>query len=98
MLLRNENVRPQLVKNSQIINLNGIWDFAFDDSNIGHKEKWFLKPRFIQKINVPFPYESELSGIHDTSHVSTLVKCVECQSQTSEPLSVGLFEREVLDF
>ena len=66
MLLRNENVRPQLVKNSQIINLNGIWDFAFDDSNIGHKEKWFLKPRFTQKINVPFPYESELSGIHDT--------------------------------
>ena len=63
MLLRNENVRPQLVKNSEIINLNGIWDFGFDDDNVGHKEKWFLNGVLPLKINVPFPYESKLSGI-----------------------------------
>lgn len=63
MITRNENVRPYLNKNTQIINLNGIWDFAFDDLNIGHKDKWFLKNNFDLKINVPFPYESKLSGI-----------------------------------
>ncbi len=62
-MLRNENVRPYLVKNSQILNLNGLWDFAFDDENVGHQEKWFSHPRFPLKISVPFPYESKLSGI-----------------------------------
>lgn len=61
--MRNENVRPQLIKNSTIINLNGAWDFEFDDSNKGHKEKWFLHPSFSKTIQVPFPYESKLSGI-----------------------------------
>lgn len=67
MFLRNENPRPHLIKDSLIINLNGEWDFAFDDENIGHKNKWFVKPNFSLKINVPFPYESKLSGICDTS-------------------------------
>lgn len=65
--MRNENVRPYLVKNSTIVNLNGVWDFEFDDLNIGHDEKWFKKGGFAKKINVPFPYESKLSGICDTT-------------------------------
>ena len=67
MMIRNENVRPYLIKNSQIINLNGEWDFAFDDQNIGHQEKWFSNHKFDKKIIVPFPYESKLSGIQDRS-------------------------------
>ena len=67
MELRNENVRPYLVKNSKIINLNGSWDFEFDDRRVGHKEKWYKNPAFSRKIRVPFPYESKLSGIQDTS-------------------------------
>ena len=66
MQLRNENVRPYLIKDSTIINLNGTWDFEFDDNEVGHREKWYKKPRFAKKINVPFPYESKLSGIADT--------------------------------
>jgi len=65
--MRNENVRPYLIKNSQLINLNGKWDFEFDDKNIGHQRKWFKKASFTREIEVPFPYESKLSGIEDTS-------------------------------
>lgn len=64
--MRNENPRPYLCKNSTLLNLNGTWDFAFDDADLGHAERWFANPRFAQKIEVPFPYESKLSGIGDT--------------------------------
>ena len=66
MKLRNENPRPYLKKNSKLINLNGIWDFEFDDENLGHQQKWYLSRPFSKKINVPFPYESKLSGIQNT--------------------------------
>lgn len=49
------------------INLNGEWDFAFDDENLGLKEKWYEQDVpagvFARKINVPFPYEAPLSGV-----------------------------------
>ena len=44
--------------------LNGPWRFAFDDLDIGRDEQW---EQHIEKlplrIEVPFPYQSELSGI-----------------------------------
>jgi len=67
---RPEYPRPQFVRDSNWINLNGEWDFAFDDSNIGLKGKWNKKgsdKRFDKKINVPFCFQSKLSGIGDTS-------------------------------
>ncbi len=67
MILRNEYPRPQMVRDS-FINLNGEWDFEFDDNNVGHKEKWFLNHKFSKKINVPFAFESKLSGICDTNY------------------------------
>lgn len=55
--------RPQFVR-SAWINLNGEWDFAFDDARIGLQEHWQDgKQSFGLKINVPFCYESKLSGI-----------------------------------
>ncbi len=66
MILRNENPRPQLLRDSEMINLNGLWSFEFDDEDLGHREKWFLKRDLSKQINVPFPYESKLSGIQDT--------------------------------
>lgn len=63
MLIKNEYPRPQFVR-SQWINLNGEWDFAYDDSNCGLKDKWFTnKNIFAGKIIVPFVYQSNLSGI-----------------------------------
>ncbi|MCM3117331.1 glycoside hydrolase family 2 [Neobacillus sp. MER 74] len=64
---RNEYPRPQLVR-KEWVNLNGEWDFAFDDNNVGLKEKWFQNGDALdRKINVPFAYQTQLSGINDPS-------------------------------
>lgn len=65
--LRTEYPRPQFVRNDWI-NLNGTWDFSFDDQNIGNKEKWYTQfPSEAITIQVPFSFQSKLSGIHDSS-------------------------------
>lgn len=46
-------------------NLNGTWDFAFDDANIGEKERWYDTFNGNLKIQVPFTYETKMSGIGD---------------------------------
>lgn len=43
--------------------MNGQWDFAFDDENIGVLEGWSHTVRGDRKINVPFTYETGKSGI-----------------------------------
>ncbi len=54
-------------KNYQL--LNGDWDFCFDDNDIGIKENWqYGETIFEKKINVPFCYQSEKSGIADVSY------------------------------
>lgn len=45
------------------LDLCGEWDFDFDDDNIGEKEHWYKVHNFSKKINVPFVFESEQSGI-----------------------------------
>ena len=56
--------RPQFVR-ADWQNLNGIWDFAFDDNNQGEIRHW--ETNFIKQaeIRVPFSYETKLSGIQD---------------------------------
>ncbi|MCP8617550.1 glycoside hydrolase family 2 protein [Salirhabdus salicampi] len=63
--IRNEYPRPQFVRN-EWVNLNGEWDFAFDDENNGLTEQWY-KESFPtgQKIVVPFAYQAKKSGIGD---------------------------------
>ena len=58
--------RPQFVRKNWE-NLNGAWDFDFDDENKGEREHWyagFVNDRLIQ---VPFTYETKMSGIQDES-------------------------------
>lgn len=64
---RSEYPRPQFQR-ADWINLNGTWEFAFDDKRVGDQEKWHLDQQaaFDQKIQVPFTFQSELSGIGDT--------------------------------
>ncbi|HIU76708.1 MAG TPA: beta galactosidase jelly roll domain-containing protein [Candidatus Pelethocola excrementipullorum] len=60
--------RPQFVRD-QWVNLNGRWEFGFDDDNVGEKERWFHEFPEMKKINVPFAYETKVSGIEDeTAH------------------------------
>lgn len=68
MIYRQEYPRPQLVRKDWQ-NLNGVWSFAFDDLNIGTKQGWFLKgsKAFDKEINVPFAYQTQLSGINDST-------------------------------
>lgn len=60
-----EYPRPQLVR-KEWYNLNGIWEFEFDDNNKGIDEKWYDNgKKMTQKINVPFVYQAQLSGIEE---------------------------------
>ena len=54
--------RPQLVRENWK-NLNGEWNFAFDDGREGIKNKWQKAFPQGEKIQVPFTYETEKSGI-----------------------------------
>lgn len=65
-MTRKEYPRPQFVR-EEWKNLNGKWDFKFDDDNVGEQEKWYSNPRgFPLEINVPFAFQTELSGIKNT--------------------------------
>jgi len=67
---RPEYPRPQFVRDNNWINFNGEWDFAFDDSNVGLKQRWFKADnveKFDRTIIVPFCFQSKLSGIEDSS-------------------------------
>ena len=65
-LPRQEYPRPQFERENWL-NLNGEWEFEFDDHAAGLAEKWYLDKSFSQKITVPFSYQSSLSGIGDSS-------------------------------
>lgn len=59
--------RPGL-RRKEWLCLNGEWEFAFDDARKGESEKWYLaETPFGRTIQVPFAYQSELSGIGDPS-------------------------------
>ncbi|MTD59305.1 glycoside hydrolase family 2 protein [Amycolatopsis pithecellobii] len=57
--------RPQLVRQGWF-DLCGQWDFAFDSDDRGRTDGWHADPAaFDRRITVPYPPESELSGVHD---------------------------------
>lgn len=65
--MQNGYPRPQMVR-ADWTNLNGVWDFLFDDQDMGEGEKWYEEfPAKTRQIRVPFSYETTLSGIGDES-------------------------------
>lgn len=58
--------RPQFVREGWS-DLTGIWGFAFDDTDVGLTNGWNKGFDSQQDIVVPFTYETEKSGIADTS-------------------------------
>ncbi len=64
---RPEHPQPQFQRESWL-NLNGTWEFEFDDADAGLGENWAAGGRkFSRTILVPFCFESRMSGIGDTS-------------------------------
>ncbi len=64
---RPEHPQPQFQR-AEWQNLNGHWEFEFDDSNLGLDEKWAsTTKKFSRNITVPFCFESPASGIGDPS-------------------------------
>lgn len=63
---RDENhPRPQLTR-QHWTDLCGTWQFAYDDENKGVAQGWVNNPQvFDREITVPFPPESQASGIAD---------------------------------
>lgn len=65
---RAEYPRPQFQRDNWL-NLNGEWNFTFDDENEGMNKRWYKNglPEESLKIQVPFAYQCEESGIHQTA-------------------------------
>ncbi len=61
---RTEYPRPDFQRES-FLSLNGEWDFAYDDENLGVHREWYRTEYdgMPMKINVPFTYLCEMSGI-----------------------------------
>ena len=78
---RPEHPRPDFLRQPWI-NLNGTWRFTFDPRNVGEQKRWHrvthpdLKTQagilnsdpFGDEIVVPFPWQSQISGICDTEY------------------------------
>ena len=63
--------RPQLVRDKWDC-LNGEWNFLFDDDDTGEAKGYTKELPADRIINVPFTYETELSGIKDESQHSNV--------------------------
>ena len=60
-----EHPRPDFQR-QQWLNLNGPWQFRFDEKDAGRKKQWFkVDVDFPKTIMVPFPWGSRLSGVED---------------------------------
>jgi len=74
MTMNNDLPRPEyprpIFQRDAWLNLNGTWDFVFDPDDQGLVAEWFApQSSTIQDaIVVPFPWQSELSGIHNRRH------------------------------
>lgn len=83
---RNEYPRPQFVRESWM-NLNGWWQFDYDDGDEGVRARWYGEAELGRRINVPYVYQTKLSGIGETEfHPIVWYKrtfCVRTQGRTS---------------
>ncbi|MGI6705824.1 MAG: glycoside hydrolase family 2 protein [Clostridia bacterium] len=63
---RPEYPRPDFERQDWV-NLNGVWEFAFDDEAEGIRNRWYEEGDFPLRITVPFCYQSLNSGVEDKS-------------------------------
>ena len=56
------------------VNLNGAWQFAFDDADVGLTEGWQRPGRALpMTITVPFAYQTKLSGLGPTDEIHPIL-------------------------
>ncbi len=66
---RPEHPRPDYMRQT-FVNLNGEWEFAFDDGDVGLAQGWQQPGRALGgTITVPFCYQSRRSGIGPTDEI-----------------------------
>ncbi|MDX1650028.1 MAG: hypothetical protein R3263_09265, partial [Myxococcota bacterium] len=63
---RPEYPRPQLLRREWSC-LNGVWELAYDERDVGLRDGWEGGRTFDRRVVVPFPLESERSGVADPS-------------------------------
>ena len=70
---RPEHPRPDFVRET-FYNLNGTWQFAFDDNNEGVAGGW-MNPGYAlpMEITVPFAYQTQASGIGPTDAIHPVI-------------------------
>lgn len=65
-----EHPRPD-IRRDPWVNLNGSWDLVFDPCDRGIVGKWFRGDVvFPERITVPFPWGSKLSGVEDRADIA----------------------------
>lgn len=70
---RPEHPRPDFMRDT-FHNLNGTWQFAFDDDDVGVQEGWYRPGYQLEReITVPFCYQSEASGIGPTDEIHSIL-------------------------
>ena len=70
---RPEHPRPDFMRET-FLNLNGVWQFAFDDADEGAAKGWQCPDvKLDREILVPFCYQSKLSGIGPTDEIHPVI-------------------------
>ena len=79
-----EHPRPDFER-TQWQNLNGSWDFRFDSLDLGQQENWQQTAvEFPQKITVPFPWGSQLSGVADEADIAWYRRTIQVKRNWSK--------------
>lgn len=68
---RLEHPNPQKIHNS-FINLNGAWEFQYDNEMVGKDNRFFERAHLDDTIEVPFCPESRLSGKGNTDFINAV--------------------------
>ena len=70
---RPEHPRPDFMRDT-FCNLNGTWQFAFDDADVGLDVGWYRTGHKLdQNILVPFCYQSKASGIGPNDEIHPVI-------------------------
>ena len=70
---RPEHPRPDF-RRETFLNLNGDWQFGYDDENEGLRARWYSPGTALpMTITVPFAYQTKLSGIGPTDEIHPVI-------------------------